>query len=90
QGHSKTQLEGRKSGRMHTRKKTKNLGLRKITDELGPQSIRFEWKDNGTMLPLGNHWSRWANLLGEIVRKFLMHFGSWRSILAERKARVFE
>nr|GEW22861.1 hypothetical protein [Tanacetum cinerariifolium] len=89
-GTRKPNLGGRKSGRMHTRKKTKNLGLRKITDELGPQSIRFKWKDNGTMLPLGNYSSRWANLLGEIVRKFLMHFGSWRSILAERKAGVFE
>ncbi|GKC31251.1 hypothetical protein Tco_1038545 [Tanacetum coccineum] len=73
---------------MHTRKETKNLGLRKITDELGPQPILFKWKDNGIMLPLGDHSSHWANLLGEIVREFLMHFGSWRNIPAERKARV--
>ncbi|GJV26769.1 hypothetical protein Tco_1383217 [Tanacetum coccineum] len=75
-------------GRMHTRNETRNLGLRKIMDELCPQPIRFECKDNNTMLPLSDHSSHWANLLGEIVREFLMHFGSWRSIPAERKAGV--
>ncbi|GJV51766.1 hypothetical protein Tco_1447507 [Tanacetum coccineum] len=89
-GTRKPNLGGRKAGMIHTRKETRNLGLRKITNELGPQSIRFEWKDNGTMLPLGDHSSHWANLLGEIVREFPMHFGSWRSILAERKAGVLE
>ncbi|GJQ93890.1 F-box domain containing protein [Tanacetum coccineum] len=87
-GTQKPNLGGKKAGRMHTRKETRNLGLRKITDELGPQPIRFEWKDNDTMLPLGDHSSHWANLLGEIVRQFPMHFGSWRNILPERKARV--
>ncbi|GKF96975.1 hypothetical protein Tco_0292796, partial [Tanacetum coccineum] len=48
-----------------------------ITDELGPQPIRFEWKDNSTMLPLDDYSAPWANLLGEIVREFPMHFGSW-------------
>ncbi|GJT50829.1 hypothetical protein Tco_0976986 [Tanacetum coccineum] len=32
----KPSLGGRKASRMHTRKETRNLGLRKITDELGP------------------------------------------------------
>ncbi|GJZ80773.1 hypothetical protein Tco_0645767 [Tanacetum coccineum] len=41
------------------------------------------------MLPLGEHSSHWANLLGEIVREFPMHFASWRNIPAERKAGVF-
>ncbi|GKF24033.1 hypothetical protein Tco_0076355 [Tanacetum coccineum] len=77
---------GRKVGRIHTRKETRNLGLRKITDELGPQPIRFKWKDNGTMLPLGYHSAHWANLLGEIVREFPMHFGSWSIIPTEQKA----
>ncbi|GJW66254.1 hypothetical protein Tco_0120678 [Tanacetum coccineum] len=27
------------------------------------------------MLPLGDHSAHWANLLGEIVREFPMHFG---------------
>ncbi|GJZ24864.1 hypothetical protein Tco_0562323 [Tanacetum coccineum] len=84
----KPNLRGRKAGRMHTCKETRNLGLRKITDELGPQPIRFEWKDNGTMLPLGDHSTQWANLLEEIVSEFPMHFGSWSSILPERKAGV--
>ncbi|GJY06631.1 hypothetical protein Tco_0373685 [Tanacetum coccineum] len=54
-GTQKPNLRGRKAGRMHTHKETRNLGLRKIMDELGLQPIRFEWKDNGTMLPLGDH-----------------------------------
>nr|GEU40624.1 copia protein [Tanacetum cinerariifolium] len=56
----------------------------------GPQSIWFEWKDNSTTLPLGDHSSHWANLLEEIIREFLMHFGSWRSIPTEQKAGVIE
>nr|GEV50731.1 hypothetical protein [Tanacetum cinerariifolium] len=60
-------------------KENQNLGLRKITDELCPQPIRFEWKDNGTMLPLGDHSAHWANLLEEIVRVFPMHFCSCAS-----------
>ncbi|GJZ99775.1 hypothetical protein Tco_0672326 [Tanacetum coccineum] len=40
------------------------------------------------MLPLGDHSSHWANFLGEIMREFLMHFGSRRSIPLERKAGV--
>ncbi|GJS53147.1 hypothetical protein Tco_0626509 [Tanacetum coccineum] len=87
-GTRKPNLGGRKAGKMHYRKETRNLGLRKITDELGPQPIRFEWKDNGTMMPLGDHSSHWANLLGEIVREFPMHFGSWRNIPSEQKART--
>nr|GEV10276.1 hypothetical protein [Tanacetum cinerariifolium] len=89
-GTRKPNLRGRKAGRMHTRKETKNLGLRKITDELGPQPFQFEWKDNGTMLPLSDHSSHWANLLREIVREFSIHFGFWRNISLERKARVLE
>nr|GEY98500.1 reverse transcriptase domain-containing protein [Tanacetum cinerariifolium] len=84
-GTQKPNLGGRKAGRMHTHKETQNLGLRNITDELGPQQIRFEWKDNDTMLPLGDHSAHWANLLREIGREFPMHFGSWRSIPPERK-----
>ncbi|GKB37475.1 hypothetical protein Tco_0882417 [Tanacetum coccineum] len=75
-GTRKPNLGGRNADRMHTPKETRNLGLRKITDELGPQPIRFEWKDNGMMLPLGDHSSHWTNLLRETVREFLMHFGS--------------
>nr|GEZ46722.1 hypothetical protein [Tanacetum cinerariifolium] len=41
-GTRKPNLGGRKAGRMHTRKETRNLGLRKMTDEFGPQPIWFE------------------------------------------------
>ncbi|GKD23714.1 hypothetical protein Tco_1225417, partial [Tanacetum coccineum] len=75
-GTRKPNLGGRKAGRMHTRKETRNPRLRRITDQFGPQEVRFEWKDNGTMMPLGDHASYWANLLGEIVREFLMHYRS--------------
>nr|GEV69225.1 hypothetical protein [Tanacetum cinerariifolium] len=37
--------------------------------------------------PQGNQEPQ-ANLLGEIMREFLMHFDSWRIILPERKTRV--
>ncbi|GJX48308.1 hypothetical protein Tco_0273498 [Tanacetum coccineum] len=50
-GTRKPNLGGRKAGRIHTRRETRNHELRKITDELGPQPIRFEWKDNGTIIP---------------------------------------
>ncbi|GKG24002.1 hypothetical protein Tco_0392038, partial [Tanacetum coccineum] len=69
-GTRKPNLGGRKAGRTHTRKETKNLGLRKITDQFGLQEIRFEWKDNSMMMPLGDYVSHWPNLLGEIVREF--------------------
>nr|GEW16989.1 hypothetical protein [Tanacetum cinerariifolium] len=38
-GTRKPNLGGRKADRMHTRKETRNLGLRKIMVELGPQPI---------------------------------------------------
>ncbi|GJT57079.1 hypothetical protein Tco_0992133 [Tanacetum coccineum] len=89
-GTRKPNLGGRKADMMHTRKETRNLKLRKITDELGPKPIWFDWKDNGTMMPLDDHSSHWANLLGEIVREFPIHFCSWRNISAERKVGVLE
>ncbi|GJY54338.1 hypothetical protein Tco_0446002 [Tanacetum coccineum] len=39
-------------------------------------------------MPLGDHAAHWANLPGEIVREFPIHFHSWHNILEERKARV--
>nr|GEX20860.1 hypothetical protein [Tanacetum cinerariifolium] len=36
----------------------------------------------------GDHAAHWANLLGEIVREFPMHFRSWHNIPEERKTRV--
>nr|GEW17551.1 hypothetical protein [Tanacetum cinerariifolium] len=77
-GTQKSNLGGRKAGRMHTRKETRNLGLRKITNELGPQFIRLEWKDNGTMLPLGDHYNspgRKARVLEKIGKIRMRKFG---------------
>ncbi|GKC56327.1 hypothetical protein Tco_1083925 [Tanacetum coccineum] len=39
-------------------------------------------------MPLSDHAAHWANLLGEIVREFLMHYCSWHNILAEKKEEV--
>nr|GEV50636.1 hypothetical protein [Tanacetum cinerariifolium] len=36
----------------------------------------------------GDHAAHWANLLGEIVREFSMHFRSWHNIPEEWKTRV--
>ncbi|GKE95337.1 hypothetical protein Tco_1580192 [Tanacetum coccineum] len=68
----------------------RNPGLRRITDPWGPHKIRFEFNDRGTLMPLDDHAAHWSNLLGEIVRKFLMHCPSWQKIPAERKAGVIE
>ncbi|GJY40937.1 hypothetical protein Tco_0428207 [Tanacetum coccineum] len=86
-GTRKPNLGGRKADRLNTHKKTRNLGLRKITYQFGPQVIRFEWSDRGTLMPLGDHMAHWANLLWEIFREFPMHFHSWHNIPEERKAR---
>ncbi|GKF50989.1 hypothetical protein Tco_0147456, partial [Tanacetum coccineum] len=61
--------DGRSKG---IRKETRNLVLKKITDEYGPLKIRFEWNDKGTMLHLSENSARWSNLVGEIVREFQM------------------
>nr|GEU65277.1 hypothetical protein [Tanacetum cinerariifolium] len=87
-GTQKPNLGGRKAGRMNTYKETRNLGLRSITDQFRLQKILFEWNDRGTLMPFGDHAPHWANLLGEIVREFPMHFRSWHNILEERKAVV--
>nr|GEV76639.1 hypothetical protein [Tanacetum cinerariifolium] len=87
-GTRKPNLGGRKAGMMNTCKETRNLGLRRITDQFRPQKIMFEWNDRGTLMPLGDHATHWANLLWEIVREFPMHFRSWHNILEERKAVV--
>ncbi|GKB10049.1 hypothetical protein Tco_0843972 [Tanacetum coccineum] len=78
----------RKAGRLDTREQTKNLRLRKITDQWGPQKIRFEFNDRATLMPHDDHAAHWSNLLGEIVREFLMHYPSWHKIEPKREAGV--
>ncbi|GJR03576.1 reverse transcriptase domain-containing protein [Tanacetum coccineum] len=63
----KPNLGGRKAGRLHTRQETRNLGLKKITDDKGPVPIRFEWDDKKTMMPLDDHASHWSNYLGKLI-----------------------
>nr|GEY65220.1 hypothetical protein [Tanacetum cinerariifolium] len=87
-GTRKPNLGGRKANSLNTRKETKNPKLRKIMDQFGPQAIRFEWSDRGTLMPLGGHAAHWANLLGEIVWEFPTYFRSWHNIPEERKAGV--
>ncbi|GJS75928.1 hypothetical protein Tco_0725809 [Tanacetum coccineum] len=87
-GTRKTNLGGRKAGRLHTRQETRNLGLKKITDEKGPVPIRFEWDDKKTMMPLGDHASHWSNYLGELIREITLYYPSWQKVPAERKAAI--
>ncbi|GKB46688.1 hypothetical protein Tco_0897441 [Tanacetum coccineum] len=68
-GTRKDNLGGRKVGQLHTRQETRNLGLKKITDDKGPVPIRFEWDDKKTMMPLGGHASHWSNYIGELIRE---------------------
>ncbi|GJU22418.1 hypothetical protein Tco_1155760 [Tanacetum coccineum] len=70
-GTGKHNLGGRKAGRLHTRQETRNLGLKKITDDKGPVLIRFEWDDKKTMMPLGDHAYHWSNYLGSSLGRCL-------------------
>ncbi|GKD60867.1 hypothetical protein Tco_1298376, partial [Tanacetum coccineum] len=78
----------REAGRLGTSGETRNLGLKKITDEWGPLKIRFEWNDKGTMLHLDENFVQWSNLIGEIAREYLMYYPSWNQIKEEKKAGV--
>nr|GEW64714.1 hypothetical protein [Tanacetum cinerariifolium] len=72
-GTQKSNLGGRRAGRMHTRHETYNLGLKAITDKNSPVPIRFEFGDRETLMPLGDHAAHWANYLEELVREFSLH-----------------
>nr|GEU64211.1 hypothetical protein [Tanacetum cinerariifolium] len=87
-GTRKPNLGGRKAGRLHTRQETRNLGLKKITDDKGPVLIQFEWDDKKTLMPLGDHASHWSNYLGELIRKMPLYYPSWQKVSAERKAAI--
>ncbi|GJU21313.1 hypothetical protein Tco_1154655, partial [Tanacetum coccineum] len=87
-GTRKPNLGGRRAGRQHTRQETRNLGLKAITDKSGPVTIRFEFGDRDTLMPLGEHAAHWANYLGELVRELPLHYPSWRQVPAEQKAGV--
>nr|GEV27426.1 hypothetical protein [Tanacetum cinerariifolium] len=51
-GTRKSNRGGRKAGRLDTRGQTKNLRLRRITNQCGPKPIRFEFNDRGMLMPL--------------------------------------
>ncbi|GKC31747.1 hypothetical protein Tco_1039041 [Tanacetum coccineum] len=87
-GTGKPNLGGRKAGRLHTRQETRNLGLKKITDDKGPVPIRFEWDDKKTLIPLGDHASHWSNYLGELIREMPLYYPSWQKVPMERKAAI--
>ncbi|GJZ24256.1 hypothetical protein Tco_0561715 [Tanacetum coccineum] len=87
-GTRKPNLGGRRAGRQHTRQETRNLGLKAITDKSGLVSIRFEFDDRETLMPLGEHAAHWANYLGELVRELPLYYPSLRQVPAEQKAGV--
>nr|GFA82636.1 hypothetical protein [Tanacetum cinerariifolium] len=67
---------------------TRNLELKKITDDKGLVPIRFEWDDKKTLIPLGDHASHWSNYLEELIREMPLYCPSWQKVLAERKAAI--
>nr|GFA62921.1 hypothetical protein [Tanacetum cinerariifolium] len=73
---------------MHTRQETRNLRLKAITDKNVPVSIRFEFGDRETLMPLGDHAAHWTNYLGELVSELPLQYPSWRQMPPERKAGV--
>nr|GEW91719.1 hypothetical protein [Tanacetum cinerariifolium] len=75
-GTQKSNLGGRRVGRLHTRQETQNLRLKAITDKTGPVPIWFEFGDRETLMPLDDHAAHWANYLGELVREFQLHYPS--------------
>ncbi|GJR85349.1 hypothetical protein Tco_0209360 [Tanacetum coccineum] len=79
---------GRDGGRKGVLKETRNLALKKAVDEYGVQKIRFEWNDQGTMLQIGPNAAQWSNLVGKLVREFPMHYPSWSTIEASKKAHI--
>ncbi|GKB32140.1 hypothetical protein Tco_0871541 [Tanacetum coccineum] len=87
-GTRKPNLCGRKAGQLHTRQETRNLELKKITDDKGPVPIRFEWDDKKTLIPLGEHASHWSNYLGELIREMPLYYPFWQKVPAERKAAI--
>ncbi|GKD36776.1 hypothetical protein Tco_1256983 [Tanacetum coccineum] len=87
-GTCKPNLGGRKAGWLHTRQETRNLGLKKITDDKGPVPIRFEWDNKKTMMPFGKHASHWSNYLSELIREMPLYYPSWQKVPVERKAAI--
>ncbi|GJR74426.1 hypothetical protein Tco_0086791 [Tanacetum coccineum] len=79
---------GKDRGSKGTHKETRNLKLKKVMDKYGPLKIRFNFKDKGMMLYLGDNFARWSNLVGELVREFLMYYPSWHKIEEEKMAGV--
>ncbi|GJX30113.1 hypothetical protein Tco_0238192 [Tanacetum coccineum] len=59
-GGRKATRGGSKQG---THKETRNLWLKKVTDEYGPLKIRFEFNDKGMTLHLSENFTRWNNLI---------------------------
>ncbi|GKE22938.1 hypothetical protein Tco_1434450 [Tanacetum coccineum] len=79
---------GKDGGRKGVLKETRNLVLKKAVDEYGVKKIKFEWNDQGTMLQIGPNAAQWSNLVGKLVREFSMHYPSWSTIEASKKAHI--
>ncbi|GKF18606.1 hypothetical protein Tco_0063524, partial [Tanacetum coccineum] len=65
-GTRKPNLGRRKAGRLHTHQETRNLWLKKTTD------------DKAGRLPLGDRASHWSNYLGELMREMPLYYTSWQ------------
>nr|GEW13199.1 hypothetical protein [Tanacetum cinerariifolium] len=68
-GTRKPNLGGRRAGRLHTLQETQNLRLKAIMDKSGPVSIRFEFGDRETQMPL-----KWkAGVMAKSGTQFDLH-----------------
>ncbi|GJU91858.1 hypothetical protein Tco_1304281 [Tanacetum coccineum] len=56
---------GRDGGRKGVRQATRNIALKKAVENYGPREINFEWKDQKTMLHVGNNTVLFSNFVGE-------------------------
>ena len=70
----------RDGGRAQVREANKNLDLRKAVTAKGPQSIKFEWRDQQTFNHVGPHRAWFSNYVGELVRSLSLHYSSWHDL----------
>nr|GEX96774.1 hypothetical protein [Tanacetum cinerariifolium] len=84
-GKRKPNLGGRAAGRLHTRDKTRNLSLKKITDKKGPVPIWFDVRAKQTLMPLGDHVAHWSSYIGEVIMGLPLYYPSWLKVPKEQK-----
>ncbi|GKA24623.1 hypothetical protein Tco_0710656 [Tanacetum coccineum] len=75
---------GRDEGRKGVCKETRNIELNKAVKRYGPQQIKFEWKDQNTMLYIGPNDAWFGNYVGELRDYWKVKAGETRDVEAIR------